>query len=353
MTTLIARLKLRGDTLSNWTTADPLLADREVGIVTDSVVGLDGCNWHKAKIGPGYWSALPFMTIGDASVLQALLDTKANTADLGSAAFLDSDAFDAAGAAAAVEADLGTAAALDSGTDEGDVVVLGSGGKLPSSVLPALAITDTFPVSSEAEMLALTAEVGDVAVRSDLNKSFILRETGAGTLANWSELLTPTDAVLAVAGLTGSIAASDLRTALELGSAALEDSSAFDAAGAADTAETNANAYTDTAVDILKVVHFSITVEAPTDGQNIPVHIAAGGLTINSLTAETGGTVTVACKIGTTDITGLGAVAVSGTQGSTAATADNVMAAGDVLHVVFSSPSSAAYTILTFTATLS
>jgi hypothetical protein len=31
-------------------------------------------------------------------------------------------------------------------------------------------------------MLALTAEVGDVAVRTDLNKSFILKTVGASTL---------------------------------------------------------------------------------------------------------------------------------------------------------------------------
>jgi hypothetical protein len=54
-------------------------------------------------------------------------------------------------------------------------------------------------------MLALTAEVGDVAVRSDLNKSFILKTAGASTLGNWQELLTPTDAVLSVNGQTGAI----------------------------------------------------------------------------------------------------------------------------------------------------
>ena len=56
--------------------------------------------------------------------------------------------------------------------------------------LPALAITDTFVVGSESEMLSLVAEVGDVAIRTDLNKSFILCVSGASTLANWQELLT-------------------------------------------------------------------------------------------------------------------------------------------------------------------
>ena len=68
---------------------------------------------------------------------------------------------------------------------------LDSSGKINPIQLPSLAITDTFVVASQAEQLALVAEVGDVAVRTDLNKSFILRVTGASTLANWQELLTP------------------------------------------------------------------------------------------------------------------------------------------------------------------
>jgi hypothetical protein len=85
------------------------------------------------------------------------------------------------------------------------LATLGSDNKIPSAQLPAIAITDTFPVASQAAMLALTAEVGDIAVRTDLNKSFILKTAGASTLANWQELLTPTDAVLSVNGQTGAV----------------------------------------------------------------------------------------------------------------------------------------------------
>jgi len=100
---------------------------------------------------------------------------------------------------------LGTAASVDTGISSGDVPVLDANGKLSTSILPALAITDTFVVSSEAAMLALTAQVGDIAVRTDLNKSFILQTAGASTLANWQELLTPTDAVQSVNGHTGAV----------------------------------------------------------------------------------------------------------------------------------------------------
>ena len=84
------------------------------------------------------------------------------------------------------------------------LATLGGDGKLPTSQLPALAITDSFVVGSQAAMLALIAETGDIAIRTDLNKSFIL--SGDPTiLANWQELLSPTDSVLSVNGQTGVV----------------------------------------------------------------------------------------------------------------------------------------------------
>lgn len=85
---------------------------------------------------------------------------------------------------------------------------LDSSGLIPTSQLPALAITTTQVVASEAAMLALTAQTGDVAVRTDVNKSFILTASPASTLGNWQELLTPTDAVLSVDGSTGAVSLS-------------------------------------------------------------------------------------------------------------------------------------------------
>ena len=85
------------------------------------------------------------------------------------------------------------------------IASLDSGGKVPAAQLPDIAISNTFVVVSQAAMLALTAEVGDVAVRTDVNKTFILKTAGASTLANWQELLTPTDAVTSVDGQTGVV----------------------------------------------------------------------------------------------------------------------------------------------------
>jgi len=101
--------------------------------------------------------------------------------------------------------DAGTAAAKNVGTGSGNVPELDANGKLNTSVLPALAITETFVVASQAAMLALTAQTGDVAIRTDQNKSYILQIEGASTLANWQELLTPLDAVHSVNGKTGTV----------------------------------------------------------------------------------------------------------------------------------------------------
>jgi len=85
------------------------------------------------------------------------------------------------------------------------VATLDGNGKILSSQLPSIALTDTFVVATQAAMLALVAQTGDVAVRTDLRKSFILKGTNAATLEDWQELLTPSDVVQSVAGRTGAV----------------------------------------------------------------------------------------------------------------------------------------------------
>ena len=82
---------------------------------------------------------------------------------------------------------------------------LGSDGKLISSQLPSITITDTFVVGSQSAMLSLVAETGDVAVRTDVNKSFILQGDTPSDIADWQELLTPTSTVSSVFGRTGAV----------------------------------------------------------------------------------------------------------------------------------------------------
>lgn len=90
------------------------------------------------------------------------------------------------------------------------VATLDAGGKVPTGQLPALAVTETFVVNSQAAQLALAAGEGDVAVRTDENKSYIHNGGTAGTMADWQELLTPTDAVISVNGMTGAVTVSTI-----------------------------------------------------------------------------------------------------------------------------------------------
>lgn len=90
------------------------------------------------------------------------------------------------------------------------VATLGADSLIPNNQLPALAITATFSVASEVAQLALTVQEGDVAVRTDENKSYIALNATNATMADWQELLAPTDAVTSVDGRTGVVTLSDL-----------------------------------------------------------------------------------------------------------------------------------------------
>lgn len=103
--------------------------------------------------------------------------------------------------------DAGTAASKDIGSAAGNVPVLDTNGKLDVSVLPAIAVKETFVVSSQAAMLALTAQEGDMCIRTDLSKTYILQGDDPSVLSNWIALAAPTDSgyVISVNGKTGAV----------------------------------------------------------------------------------------------------------------------------------------------------
>lgn len=78
-------------------------------------------------------------------------------------------------------------------------------GQVPTSALPALAITDVYTINSQAAMLALAAQRGDVAIRTDTQTTLILAADDPAQLANWKVLPTPADAVVSVNGQTGIV----------------------------------------------------------------------------------------------------------------------------------------------------
>lgn len=82
-------------------------------------------------------------------------------------------------------------------------------GQVSTAQLPPLAINETFTAASQAAMLALTAQRGDVAVRTDAingttGKMFILASDSPSTLADWKPIVGSGD-VTSVAGRVGAV----------------------------------------------------------------------------------------------------------------------------------------------------
>ena len=71
---------------------------------------------------------------------------------------------------------------------DGPFAKLDDTGKLDSSVLPPLAITETFVVANTAERLALTAQTGDLAIQADNGVTYILYGTNPAVSGDWIEL---------------------------------------------------------------------------------------------------------------------------------------------------------------------
>lgn len=86
----------------------------------------------------------------------------------------------------------------------------------PAGATGPAGIPGIYDTASQAAMLTLTADKGDIARRSDISKCFILSAADPTVLANWKELLTPPDAVSSVAGLTGVVGAGGLKSALAI-----------------------------------------------------------------------------------------------------------------------------------------
>lgn len=80
------------------------------------------------------------------------------------------------------------------------------GGKVPSSQLPSIAISDFLgSVANEAAMLALDGERGDWAIRTDESTTYILIDDDPSDIDSWQAIATPTDLVLSVNGETGAV----------------------------------------------------------------------------------------------------------------------------------------------------
>ena len=97
----------------------------------------------------------------------------------------------------------------------GNGISISGGGAI---AVTTLALTSVQTASSQSAHLALTTQEGDVVVRSDENKSYVKNSGSAGTMADFTLLATPTDAVLSVNGQTGAITAAQIAAAVEAAS---------------------------------------------------------------------------------------------------------------------------------------
>ncbi|EHQ9605815.1 tail fiber domain-containing protein [Salmonella enterica] len=82
-------------------------------------------------------------------------------------------------------------------------VMLDATGKIPVDQLPNEGTTSTMGASSEQQMLALNATVGDICDRLDTGVYYILVDLPASTLGNWRML--PRTAVTSINGETGAV----------------------------------------------------------------------------------------------------------------------------------------------------
>ena len=231
---------------------------------------------------------------------------------------------------------LGTAATKNTGTASGNVPVLDSGGKLSTSVLPALAITDTLTAASESAMLALTAQKGDICVRTDVSKTYILSGDSASTLSNWVELKTPDCKVISVAGKTGAVTLTKTDVGLGNVDNTADSAKAVSSAAKLTTARTIAlsGAATGTATSFNGTANITIPVTA-IDGTKVTGKVPAAavadaaetaGRADAAITAEHADEATTATKLATArgiSITG-GATAAAKNFDGTAAIALNV-----------------------------
>jgi len=112
-----------------------------------------------------------------------------------------------------------------SSTDTNTTYTAGTGLSLSGTTfnVDQIALTTVQTAANESAQLALTTQEGDIVVRSDQNKSYVRNSGTAGTMADFTELLTPTDQVLSVNGNTGAISAAQIAAAVE----AASDSNTF------------------------------------------------------------------------------------------------------------------------------
>lgn len=85
------------------------------------------------------------------------------------------------------------------------IATLDGSGKVNTSQLPSLALTNVYSVASQVAQLALTTQSGDLVIRTDESKTYVRNSGSSGTMTDYTLLQTPTDVVLSVNGNIGTV----------------------------------------------------------------------------------------------------------------------------------------------------
>lgn len=190
-------IQVRRGTAAQWISANPILSSGEMGLETDT---------KEFKFGDGVtnWVGLPYW-VSDVAVHTHTAVQISDSTSVGRSVLTAASAAAARTAIGAGTSDLaigttGATAMAGNKTFAFSEIT----GLIGTSQLPPLAINDVFPVASQAAMLALTAQRGDMAIRSDLGESYVLSTDSPSTLADWLKITAPGN-VTSVAGRQGAV----------------------------------------------------------------------------------------------------------------------------------------------------
>lgn len=193
----ITSIQLRRGTAAQWTTANPVLLEGEFGWETDTgefKIGNGTSTWTAL----GYWISdvaghtHPMSQISDASTLGKTLLAVADAAAARTA-------IGAGTSSLTIGTTASTAMAGNKTFSFAEIT-----GTLGTAQLPPLAINEVFTAANQTAMLALTAQRGDMAIRTDIGETYVLSTDSPATLADWKMITSPGN-VTSVAGRQGAV----------------------------------------------------------------------------------------------------------------------------------------------------
>ncbi len=129
--------------------------------------------------------------------------------------------------------------------------------KIDVSQLPAITINNVYTVGTQADMLALNAVQGDMAIRTDVSQNYVHNGGTSGNMTDWTELAFPNIEVTSVNGKTGDVVVgiadiSTLQTVLDSKANSADLANVATSGSFADLTDVPGNIDTDATNDLLQ-----------------------------------------------------------------------------------------------------